>query len=708
MNRLTTPHTSLLLLALSTSLATAQSRDLDALVVTGSAVAEPLKDAPVRTEVIDREWITRAASRDLASALEFAPGVRVETACGVCNTQQIQMLGLPQSYIAILQDGLPTFTGLAGVYGIEQIPAGLIDRIEVVKGGGSALYGPGAVAGVINLIPREPVENGGYLELRASRTRGNQVANRLPYDITGMYDWVLPDHNLAITAFANTSYVRPIDISGDGFTDVAERDFLAAGLRALWTPGPGTRLSLDFLHAGEDRRGGEAGPAFSGPANLAMLAEEIKSRRQTLALKLGNEITPEWETQLAYAYSRNRRDSYYGGTAALGSPDPLSPFFDPTWDPSLGYGDTTNDLHFFDASLAWTPNDDHRLTLGAQYRNETLTDRQATIGRLIDERYELFGLLAQHRWKINDIFTAETGARVDFHSEVDNAILSPRATLMVEPRHGLRIRNSLGWGFRAPEIFDEDLHISNVGGDLQVINRDPSLKEETAVTFSVAPEWNITDRLRFESNFFHTWLDDAFVINPDPTGMNPDADEFLKTNAGRARIYGAEFNLGYFADDWRLELSWTEQRQQYGESQLLLGDDTFADPADNPIFSRRFPRTPRHLGLIRYTHEGPWFDTFIAAKLTGPMLVPHVISDVNTGDQIENRLRKTPWFFNLDVGISKTFDIREKDQLAVSLGIRNLLDDYQSDLERGAFRDADYVYGPAFPRTFHAGVRWEF
>jgi len=695
-------------LVLTPAIASAQSSaQLDTLVVTGSAVSEPLKDAPVRTELIGREWITRAATRDLAAALEHAPGLRVETACGICNTQQIQMLGLPQSYIAILQDGLPTFTGLAGVYGIEQIPVGLIDRIEIVKGGGSALYGPGAVAGVINLIPREPVENGGNLDFRISRMSGNQETNRLPYDVTGMYDWVLPEHNLAITAFANTSYVRPIDISGDGFTDVAERDFLSTGLRTAWTPAAGTRLSVDFLHAGEERRGGEAGAAFSGPPNLALLAEQIKSRRQTLALKLGHEITPVWDMQLAYAYTRTRRDSYYGGTAALGSPDPMSPFFDPAWDPSLGFGDTASDLHFFDATWAWTPNDDHRLTLGTQYRNETLTDRQQTVGRLINERYELFGVLAQHRWKINEIFTAEYGARLDFHSEVNDPILSPRATLMIEPHHSLRIRNSLGWGFRAPEIFDEDLHLANVGGDIQVINRDSNLKEESAITFSIAPEWRITDRLRFESNFFHTWLNDAFVINPDDDPLT-DAEEFLKTNAGRAHIYGAEFNLGYFADDWRLELSWTEQRQEYAAAELLLGDDSFADPDNNPIFSRRFPRTPRHLGLLRFTHEGPWFDSFIAAKLTGPMLVPHVVSDTNTGDLVENRMRETPWFFNLDVGISKSFDIRENDTLTVSLGIRNLLDDTQSDLERGPFRDADYVYGPAFPRTFHAGVRWEF
>ncbi len=701
-------HTRLILAALAPVVAVAQTQELDTLVVTGSAVAEPLKDAPVRTEVIDREWITRAASRDLAAAIDHAPGLRVENACGICNTQQIQMLGLPQSYIAILQDGLPTFTGLAGVYGIEQIPAGLIERIEVVKGGGSALYGPGAVAGVVNLIPREPLDSGGSFDIRMSRMRGNQVDTRLPYDITGMYDWVIPEANLAVTGFANTSYVRPVDISGDGFTDVAERDFLAAGLRLLWEPSSASKLSFDFLHAGEERRGGEAGAAFDGPPNQASLAEQIKSRRQTAALKLNHQLAPDWDMALAYAYARTRRDSYYGGTAALGSPDPMSPFFDPGWDPTLGFGDTASDLHFLDATWAWSPGDDHRLTFGAQYRHETITDRQQTIGRLIDDRYELFGLLAQHRWKINDLFTAEYGARLDFHSEIDDPVLSPRATVMVEPNDSLRIRNSLGWGFRAPETFDEDLHISNVGGDLQVIRLDPNLKEESAVTLSVAPEWRITDRWRVESNLFHTWLKDAFVINPDDDPATPDVEEFLKTNAGRARVYGMEMNVGYFADDWRLELSWTEQRLQYADAELLLGDDTFADPADNPVFSRRFPRTPRHLGQIRYTHEGAWFDTFIAANLTGPMLVPHVVSATATGDLVENRLRKTPWFFNLDVGASKLFDIRESDKLTVSVGIRNLLDDYQADLERGPFRDADYVYGPAFPRTFHAGVRWEF
>lgn len=166
---------------------------LEPLVVTGSAVAEPLKDVPVRTEVIDRSLIQSTAARDLAQIIEYAPGIRVETTCSNCNTQSIQLLGLPQSYIAILSDGLPTISGLVGVYGIEQIPAGLIDRIEVVKGGGSTLYGPSAVAGVINLLPRESVRTGGSMDLNSALMQGDKVGDDLGGGIFGVYDWVLPE-----------------------------------------------------------------------------------------------------------------------------------------------------------------------------------------------------------------------------------------------------------------------------------------------------------------------------------------------------------------------------------------------------------------------------------------------------------------------------------------------------------------------------------
>src|SRR3990170_3239467 len=109
-------------------------------VVTATRTRQGLDRVPVRTEVIRRADIEASSARTLADAVEFTTGVRVESNCQNCNFSQIRLLGLDGPYTQVLFDGQPTFSSLASVYGIEQIPAGLVERIEVVKGGGSALY----------------------------------------------------------------------------------------------------------------------------------------------------------------------------------------------------------------------------------------------------------------------------------------------------------------------------------------------------------------------------------------------------------------------------------------------------------------------------------------------------------------------------------------------------------------------------------------
>jgi outer membrane receptor for ferrienterochelin and colicins len=682
--------------------------DLEAMVVQAGTYAEPLKDVPVRTEMIERDLIESTSSRDLAQIIQYTPGLRVETTCSNCNPQSIQMLGLPQSYIAILTDGLPTFSGLAGVYGIEQIPTGLMERIEVVKGGGSPLYGPGAVAGVINLVPRQPEKTGGSIEWNLAAMEGRQVGGALNPSAFGVYDWVSPEKNFTLSVFGNYDLMQAVDLNADGFTDVSERELTSGGLRATWQPLQGSKWTFDYFASDEGRRGGEAGAAFNGPPNRALIAEEIFTFRQVATLKWEQEINDRFRMQHSYAFAGTDRDSYYGGTVALGSPDPSSAFFDPTWTAQRGFGTTTSDLHFFESLVIQEQSEDHQFTYGLQHRNERLVDQQAAVGRSIDDTYTNTGLLFQHRWKWNDRYTAEYGGRMDIHSEVADPILSPRANLLIQANDSLRIRNSLSWGFRAPEVFDEDLHIANVGGDLSAIRNDPNLEEETSITFSVAPEWQINDQWRLEVNGFHTWLNDTFsvVANDDP--MTADVMEFLKQNGGASRISGVELNLGFRPSDaWRMEFSWTQQRARFEENQLILGDDSLGDPIDNPIFSSTYARTPESLGLLRFFYTGKHFDAFVGGKITGPMDVPHIVSD-DDGNLVGNRLVSTPWFFNLDVGISREIDLGHAQTLTLTAGIKNLLDDFQSDLERGPFRDAGYVYGPAFPRTYHMGARWSF
>jgi outer membrane receptor for ferrienterochelin and colicins len=679
---------------------------LEPVVVTGSRYQEYLKDTPVRTEIIDQEILQNRGIRSLAEAVEYSPGIRVETTCQNCNQQAIQMLGLPQQYIGILNDGLPNFSALAGVYGIEQIPAGLIGQIEIVKGGGSVLYGPGAVAGVINLIPRDPQKSGGQFSLGMQTMPGDTFGQDPGGSFFGLYDHVIRDGSFKVTVFGGFDRIQPTDIAGDGFTDVSERDLFNGGFRLVWNPNPVHKFSFDYFASDEERLGGDI-QIFGRPANTGVIAEEIFSQRHVATAKWVADFNENWNTSFAYSYSRTDRDSYYGGTAALGSPDPMSLFFDPTWTADRGYGTTVDNLHFIDAITNWTLNDRHRLTFGSQWKYENIRDIQLSANRSIDSSFSNLGFLAQHRYMPSDRITFEYGARFDIHSEVDDPIFSPRASLLYSLSDQFRLRTAVSTGFRAPEVFDEDLHISNVGGELSTTFNDPNLEEESSLTLSISPEWEVNDNWRIEMNMFHTWLDDTLVVEPNDDPVTPNLREFLRTNGESSNVYGAEFNLAYEQPTWRAEFSWVEQRLKFDNPQLLLGDDSLSDLAENPIFSDRYARTPESLGLIRFTHEAPWFDWFVTAKLTGPMDIPRIVSDPVNGDLVGNRLERSDWFFNVDLGLSKTFELSTGD-LTATLGARNLLDDFQDELETGAFRDSGYVIGPAFPRSFYAGLKYEF
>ncbi|MCK4288839.1 MAG: TonB-dependent receptor, partial [Bacteroidales bacterium] len=129
---------------------------LEQIVVTGTRTKHYIKDVPVRTEVITAKEIETKNANDLFQVLEGIPGIRVEQQCQYCNFSVIRMQGLGSEHTQILIDGQPMYSGLASIYGLQQIGTNNIERVEVVKGAGSALYGSGAIGGAINIIIKEP------------------------------------------------------------------------------------------------------------------------------------------------------------------------------------------------------------------------------------------------------------------------------------------------------------------------------------------------------------------------------------------------------------------------------------------------------------------------------------------------------------------------------------------------------------------------
>lgn len=193
--------------------------NLDQLVITGTRTQHYVKDVPIRTEVITLKEIEGKNACNLYQALEGTPGVRVENQCQSCNFTMVRMQGLGAEHTQILINGQPMYSGLAGVYGLQQLSTIDVARIEVVKGAGSALYGSSAVAGAINIVTKEPsAEPETIIDLQLGRHNTNK------YDVSSSLR--NEKGNLGLNIFAQRYSEGAIDETGAGWNrnEVREKD----------------------------------------------------------------------------------------------------------------------------------------------------------------------------------------------------------------------------------------------------------------------------------------------------------------------------------------------------------------------------------------------------------------------------------------------------------------------------------------------------
>jgi outer membrane receptor for ferrienterochelin and colicins len=157
---------------------------INQVVVTGTKTFKRQTESPVIVNVLESKALEMVQACNISEGLRFQPGLRVETDCQTCNYTQLRMNGLGGSYSQILINGRPIFSPLTGLYGMEQIPANMVERIEVVRGGGSALYGSSAIGGTVNIITRIPNESSYDFSALTQSTNGagmDNVLKRQPY-----------------------------------------------------------------------------------------------------------------------------------------------------------------------------------------------------------------------------------------------------------------------------------------------------------------------------------------------------------------------------------------------------------------------------------------------------------------------------------------------------------------------------------------------
>ena len=244
-----------------------ETMSINEVVVTGTKTFKRQTDAAVIVNVIDSKLLSQTQSCNISEGLKFQPGLRVETDCQTCNYTQLRMNGLGGGYSQILINGRPVFSPLTGLYGMEQIPANMVERIEVVRGGGSALYGSSAIGGTVNVITKIPQESSYDLSWTSSSINGGAMDNVL----SGNAAVLTQKRNAGAAFFVNRRMRQAYDHDGDNFSELPQLANNSFGANLFFKPTYNQKLELSFSSLTEYRYGGEM---VKDPAHMALQSEE--------------------------------------------------------------------------------------------------------------------------------------------------------------------------------------------------------------------------------------------------------------------------------------------------------------------------------------------------------------------------------------------------------------------------------------------------
>ena len=651
-----------------------ETMSLDDVVISANRNETTRRMAPSLVNVLDSKMFETTHTTTLADGLNFQAGVRVENNCQNCGFQQVRINGLDGPYTQILMDSRPIFSALTGVYGIEQIPANMIERVEVVRGGGSALFGASAVAGTINIITKEPLKNSAQIAHSLTMIGGSRPDNNTTFNASLVTD----DHKAGIYVFGQNRHRASYDHDGDGFTELGKIDAKTLGFRSYIKTSTYSKLTFEYHNISEFRRGGNL---LDLPPHETDITEQTDHIINGGGLKFDLFSTDYKHRLNVYTSAQHtKRESYYGAG------------FDPN-----AYGDTKGMTFVGGAQYSYSWDKclfmPAEFTGGAEYNYDDLKDKMLGYNRTIEQTVHIGSLFLQNEWK-NQYWGFLIGGRFDKHNLINHVIFSPRANLRYNPSENINFRLSYSSGFRAPQAFDEDLHITAVGGEVSLIQLDPNLKEEKSQSLSASVDYYHRFgpvQVNFLAEGFYNDLKNVFVL--EDIGHDDKGNLLMERRNGKgARVMGINLEAKAAYSWMQLQMGATLQRSRYKEAEVW--SETVAP-------QKKMFRSPDFYGYLTASlNPVKPLNISLTGTYTGSMLVQHFAGYVPEDCEV-----KTPDFFDMTLKVAYDFKLYKSVTLQLNAGVQNIFDAYQDDFDKGADRDAGYIYGPGVPRSFFMGCK---
>lgn len=680
-------------------------------VVSGTRNEVGAYSTPVAVHRITAQTFEQTQSLSIAEGLYFSPGLRVENNCQNCGFNQVRMNGLEGAYSQILINSRPIFSALAGVYGLELLPPNMVDRVEVVRGGGSALYGGNAIAGTINIITKDPTENSFDLMYNQAFT-ALETPDRT---FTGNGSVVSEDGKAGATFFGYNRERAPWDANNDGFSEITLLSNTTFGFDAFYKPNEHSRFGVNAYNISEFRRGGSD---FDRVAHQARLTEQLEHRI------VGAGITFE-------QFSRNYRHKF-SAYASIQTVDRASYYGEGG---RVIDGESTFDEDDLVAINAYGQSDDITLVGGLQHTSElspqiTLTsggelqvndldDAMPGYNRAIRQQVSTLGVYSQLEYRPFNGLTLLVGGRFDhldirgnyltagapLEQERDLQVLVPRLAAMYDITPLLKLRASYAQGYRGPQAFDEDLHIQTVGGDARFIRLSEDLETERSESYTASLNYTHTTgttQVNFVMEGFHTRLDNPFILS-DQENLQGGVAVITKRNASGAAVQGVNLEANAaFNRRWVFRSGFTLQQGLYDETEIIWEDE---DLGEITTATNNLLRMPRTYGYLTATYRAiNGFTGTVSSVYTGSMDVTHVI-DPDTEFTV---IKSTPQFFEMNLRLAYALPTKSNARPEIFAGVQNAFNSFQRDFDLGPERDAGYVYGPMRPRTIFFGFRFSY
>lgn len=533
---------------------TPQALALDALVVTASRRMQALKDAPVATEVVTREEIARTGASDLASVLTERTGIQLEGGHPVGAGVMIQ--GLGSERVLVLLDGEPLVGRISGNLDLSRIPAASVERVEVVKGPQSTLYGSEAMGGVVNIVTRGPGGDGWAAGAQlATGTQGRVDASGSLRGGTGALGW---------SADVGRRRVETVPgHAGAGGAQSERRDGLA---KVRWAPDSAVRVegSVRLLDERQSWRSGQLVYFADNREWSARLGADLRSGRHRVAPAV-----------YATAFDHLARRGLGAAPPASTGDSEVQRLFEG----EVLYGGTFGSF-LLDAGVEGR---------AEGIRSDRVTGRDRTLGHA-----ESF---VQGTWT-GAGWSVVPGARLT-HSERWGTHLTPHVAVLLRPSASLALRASAGAGYRAPAFKELYMEFLNATPSFSyAVRGNPDLRPESSRNFSLGAEW-ATDRFYLRGQAFDNRFDD--FIETRLHGDSAGVTLYTYGNVARGVTRGLDVETGAV---------WGGARGEAGYGLLLTEDEATGDPLlGRPRHSARgMLELPLPAG-IRAALTGSWTGT---------------------------------------------------------------------------------------------------